>query len=98
MILSACTFETERLLVKEWHSLSPSDWQQEDLAEVVAAILTEPGQVLVSERTLTRVQDIVDATEVGELQLKGVSRQTKIYKINEAVLDTIPSAASGRRV
>ncbi len=42
MVLRACTFETERLVVKEWHSLSPDDWQQEDLAEVVAAILTEP--------------------------------------------------------
>jgi len=42
MVLRACTFETDRLLVKEWYSLSPSDWQQEDLAEVVATILTEP--------------------------------------------------------
>ena len=42
MVLIACTFETERLLVKEWHSLSSNDWQQEDLAAVVAGILTEP--------------------------------------------------------
>jgi len=42
MVLRDCTFETQRLLVKEWHSLSPSDWQQEDIAEVVASILTEP--------------------------------------------------------
>ena len=42
MVLRACTFETERLLVKEWHSLSPSDWRQRGLAEVVAGILTEP--------------------------------------------------------
>ena len=42
VVLRSYTFETERLLVQEWHSLSPSEWQQEDLAEVVAAILTEP--------------------------------------------------------
>ena len=42
MVLKACTFVTERLLVNEWHSLSSSDWQQEDLAHAVAAMLTEP--------------------------------------------------------
>jgi len=42
MVLRDCTFDTQRLLVGEWHSLSPSDWQQEDLAEVVASLLTEP--------------------------------------------------------
>ena len=40
--LRACTFQTERLLVREWHSLLSNDWRQEGLAEVVAAILTEP--------------------------------------------------------
>lgn len=28
--------------MKEWHSLSSSDWQQQELAHAVAAILTEP--------------------------------------------------------
>lgn len=42
MVLRAYTFETERLLAKEWHSLSNSDWQQESLAHVIAAMLTEP--------------------------------------------------------
>ena len=41
MILRDCAFETRRLLVKECHSLSPGDWWQEDLAKVVAAMLTE---------------------------------------------------------
>ena len=41
MVLRACTFETERLLVTEWHSPSSSDWQQQELVHVVAAILTE---------------------------------------------------------
>jgi RimJ/RimL family protein N-acetyltransferase len=42
MNLNDCEFETERLFVKEWHSLSPSDWKQEEIAEVVSAMLTEP--------------------------------------------------------
>ncbi len=42
MVLRDCAFETERLIVKEWHSLSPDDWQREDLAKVVASMLTEP--------------------------------------------------------
>ena len=41
-ILDTCYFETERLLVKEWHSFSPCDWQQQELAHVVASMLTEP--------------------------------------------------------
>ena len=42
MVLLACTFETARLVVQEWHSLSPSDWKQQELPQVVAAMLTEP--------------------------------------------------------
>ncbi len=42
MICRSCAFETERLLVKEWHALSPHDWQQQDLAHVVATMLAEP--------------------------------------------------------
>jgi len=42
MILKACAFETERLLVKEWHSLLSSDWQEQELASVIVTILTEP--------------------------------------------------------
>lgn len=42
MICQGCAFETERLLVKEWHALSSRDWQQQDLASVVATMLTEP--------------------------------------------------------
>ncbi len=42
MICRACRFETERLLVKEWHTLSPGEWQQQELSQVVATLLTEP--------------------------------------------------------
>jgi len=42
MLLNHCTFETERLLVKEWHSLSRKEWSPQDLPLIVAAMLTEP--------------------------------------------------------
>jgi len=41
-MLGACAFETERLLAREWHSLSPAEWNERDLADVVAQMLTEP--------------------------------------------------------
>jgi RimJ/RimL family protein N-acetyltransferase len=42
MVLKDCAFETQRLLVREWHSPLPGDLPQQDLAELVAAMLTEP--------------------------------------------------------
>ena len=41
-MLQGCTFETERLFVKDWRSVAPTEWQERDLAAVVAALLTEP--------------------------------------------------------
>lgn len=40
-----------------------------------------PGQVLVSERTLAQVRDLVDAKQVDEIELEGVSRPIRIYEI-----------------
>jgi ribosomal-protein-alanine N-acetyltransferase len=42
MICRDCSFVTQRLLVKEWHSLSAEDWERQPLGHVVAALLTEP--------------------------------------------------------
>lgn len=42
MLLKNCTFESERLLVKEWHSPSRNEWRPQDLPLFVAAMLTEP--------------------------------------------------------
>ena len=39
MLSKTCVLETERLLVKEWHSLSLDG---DDLIRVVADLLTEP--------------------------------------------------------
>ncbi|MAG36519.1 MAG: hypothetical protein CL878_09800 [Dehalococcoidia bacterium] len=43
------------------------------------------GQILVSERTLLMVQDLVTATPLDEVQLKGVSRPIRIYELAELV-------------
>ena len=42
MLCKRCRFETERLRVREWHSFSTDEGQQQDLAQLVAAMLTEP--------------------------------------------------------
>jgi adenylate cyclase len=41
------------------------------------------NQILVSERTLVLARNLVDATQVDQLELKGVSRPLKTYEINE---------------
>jgi class 3 adenylate cyclase/HAMP domain-containing protein len=41
------------------------------------------GQILVAERTLLACREIVEAREVDEVELKGVSRPIKIYDVNE---------------
>ena len=41
----------------------------------------KPGQILISDRTLRAAHDLVDATEVDQIQLEGVSRPIKIYEI-----------------
>jgi class 3 adenylate cyclase len=40
------------------------------------------GQILVSERTLEAVRHLVDATEIDQIQLEGVSRPLLIYEVN----------------
>jgi RimJ/RimL family protein N-acetyltransferase len=37
--IKTCRFKTQRLLVKEWHSLSTDEWKQQDLKEVVMTML-----------------------------------------------------------
>jgi class 3 adenylate cyclase len=41
------------------------------------------GQVLVTERTLAAVRDLVDATEVPSLTLKGVQRPVHVFEIKQ---------------
>lgn len=46
----------------------------------------EAGQILISERTLVAVREFVDATEIDEIGLTGVSRPIKIYRIDDPTL------------
>ena len=40
------------------------------------------GQILITERTMTQVADIVEGTPVDKISLKGVSRAIEIYEIH----------------
>lgn len=42
-----------------------------------------PGQILVSERTFVAVRDLVQGTEVEQVELKGVSRPIRIFEVQE---------------
>lgn len=41
MISQSCSYETTRLLVKDWHSFTAGDWVERDLSDVVVNMLTE---------------------------------------------------------
>ena len=43
----------------------------------------EGGQILVSDRTLVTVRDLVDSKEIDQIQLEGVSRPIGIFEISE---------------
>ena len=43
----------------------------------------EPGQILVSEKTLLEVRDLVNDAEIDQVHLEGVSRPVRIFEINE---------------
>ncbi len=42
LVSQTCSFETSRLIVKEWHSLTTEEWVEQDLTPVVAGMLTAP--------------------------------------------------------
>ena len=46
------------------------------------------GQILVTDATLESVRDVVEATPVDRMELKGFSREIKIYEINPRVTVT----------
>jgi class 3 adenylate cyclase/CHASE3 domain sensor protein len=48
------------------------------------------GQILISERTLLVVRDLVAAREIDEVELEGVARPIKIYEINDPANRTAP--------
>lgn len=79
MPLTDCAFETPRLLVKEWHSLTPDEWRATDLSEVVAAMLTpavtqtlpEPWQ---GDYTPTRASDWVRERDAEGVTLLAIDK------------------------
>jgi class 3 adenylate cyclase len=40
-----------------------------------------PGQILITERTMAEVADLVEGSVVEEVSLKGVSRPVRVYEI-----------------
>ena len=42
----------------------------------------EPGQILISQRLLSALEDEVDASPVGELALKGLTRPVPAFNVN----------------
>ena len=44
----------------------------------------EPGQILITERTLVTAREIVDATEFEQVELRGVTRPIRIYGVEES--------------
>lgn len=41
MIAETCAFETERLIVKQWHALASGQWPSLDLPTVIAEMMTD---------------------------------------------------------
>lgn len=57
----------------------------------------KPGQILISERTLVGVEGYVDASEVFNVRLQGVSKRLKVFEINprgQANLTVLPPTAT----
>jgi class 3 adenylate cyclase/AmiR/NasT family two-component response regulator len=45
----------------------------------------KPGQILISQRVLTAVEDLIEAESIGELQLKGLARALPAYHVRRLV-------------
>ena len=46
----------------------------------------QAGEILISERTLAAVREFVNATEIDEIELIGVSRPIKIYRVEDKTI------------
>lgn len=51
--------------------------------------MATPGQILITERTLVRVRDLVQAREVGEVTVEGSARPVRIYEVLDRMSDDI---------
>jgi len=52
--------------------------------------LAGPGQILVSQRTMSRVQDLVEAEYVDDIPVKGIHAPVKTYDIKGFKLKSNP--------
>ena len=57
--------------------------------------LAKAGQILVSQRTFSRVHDIIDAEHMGEIKVKGISTPVETYSIKvDSTLSGLGTASS----
>jgi class 3 adenylate cyclase len=52
--------------------------------------LANPGQILLSQRTYSRVRDRVEAEEMGEIRVKGIYYPVMTYSVNPLVRPSTP--------
>ena len=43
--------------------------------------IARPGQTLISQRTYSKVQDLVEVNEVGDIEVKGIHHPVKTYDV-----------------
>ena len=43
--------------------------------------IAQAGQILISQRTYSQVKNIVKVEEVGDVQVKGIHRPVKTYRV-----------------
>jgi class 3 adenylate cyclase len=43
--------------------------------------MAKPGEILISQRTFSKVQDLVEAEFVGEIKVKGIQQPVRTYRV-----------------
>ena len=76
-----CAFQTARLQVKEWHSLTPEEWPEQSLVNAVTGIMTDRVTRTLpaawqGEYTLDRARQWIEERDREGLTLLAVSRAT----------------------
>ena len=76
-----CAFQTARLKVKEWHSLTPEEWPEQSLVNAVTGIMTHRvTQTLPAawqgEYTVNRARQWIEERDREGLTLLAVARAT----------------------
>ena len=83
MICRTCSFETDRMLVREWNSLPPGHSRDQNLASLVVAILTPPvtrslPEEWQGEYTLDRATKWIDERNQNGATLLVLERSSKM--------------------